>query len=100
MAAMTDTTAFLGNEKNYTTFTFNGVVLRFAAPYSLEYYTEVKLWDNGYLVVMAKYRHNEEPEEEYIDLTTVLKDLYFDPDAFLTPIKEVKISPPGRAALR
>ncbi len=88
---MTNTTAFLGNESNFTTFSFNGIVLRFAAPYSLEYYTKVILWDKGYLVVMAKYQHNEKPEEEYIDLVPVLKDLYFDPDSFLEPIKEVVI---------
>ena len=44
--------ATLSNEKNYTVFQFNGHIIRFTAPYSLEYYTEVKEWDNGYLVVM------------------------------------------------
>ena len=29
---------------------------------------DIKEWDNGYLVVMAKYKHNKKPEEEYIDL--------------------------------
>ena len=60
--------ATLSNEKNYTVFRFGNHVIRFAAPYSLEHYTEVKEWDNGYLVVMAKYKQNAEPEEEYIDL--------------------------------
>ena len=45
--------AVLSNEKNYTKFQFGNHVIRFVAPYSLEYYTEVKEWDNGYLVVMA-----------------------------------------------
>ena len=44
----------------------------FIAPYSLEYYTEVKEWDKGYLVIMAKYKHNKELEEEYIDLVPIL----------------------------
>lgn len=84
--------ATLSNEKNYTVFQFNGHIIRFTAPYSLEYYTEVKEWDKGYLVVMAKYKQNKEPEEEYIDLVPILQNLYFDPDKFLKPIKGVKIA--------
>lgn len=84
--------ATLSNEKNYTVFQFNGHIIRFTAPYSLEYYTEVKEWDNGYLVVMAKYKQNKEPEEEYIDLVPILQNLYFDADKFLKPIKGVKIA--------
>lgn len=84
--------ATLSNEKNYTVFQFNGHIIRFTAPYSLEYYTEVKEWDKGYLVVMAKYKQNKEPEEEYIDLVPILQNLYFDADKFLKPIKGVKIA--------
>ena len=84
--------ATLSNEKNYTVFQFNGHIIRFTAPYSLEYYTEVKEWDKGYLVVMAKYKQNKEPEEEYIDLVPILQNLYFDTDKFLKPIKVVKIA--------
>ena len=84
--------ATLSNEKNYTFFQFNGHIIRFTAPYSLEYYTEVKEWDKGYLVVMAKYKQNKEPEEEYIDLVPILQNLYFDADKFLKPIKGVKIA--------
>ena len=83
--------AFLSNEKNYTKFQFGDHVIRFVAPYSVEYYTEVKEWDNGYLVVMAKYKHNEKPEEEYIDLIPILKNLYFDAAEFCRQIKRVKI---------
>ena len=44
-------------------------------------------WDNGYLVVMAKYK--EMPEvEEYIDLIPILNMLYYDAETFLKPIKE------------
>lgn len=84
--------ATLSNEKNYTVFQFNGHIIRFTAPYSLEYYTEVKEWDKGYLVVMAKYKQNKEPEEEYIDLVPILQNLYFDTDKFLKTIKGVKIA--------
>ena len=66
-------------------------VIRFRAPYSLEHYTEVKEWNHGYIVAMAKYKQNDRPEEEYIDLIPVLKNLYFDPDTFLAPIKEVSV---------
>lgn len=40
---------------------------------------------------MAKYKHNEESEEEYIDLIPILKKLYIIPEEFLKPIKEVKV---------
>ena len=73
-------------------FQFGNHVIRFAAPYSLERYTAVKEWDNGYLVVMAKYKHNEKPEEEYIDLVPILENLYFDSKAFLAPIKKVRLA--------
>lgn len=83
--------ATLSNEKGYTVFKFENYRIRFKAPYSLERYISVKEWDNGYLVVMAKYKHNEECEEEYIDLIPILEDLYIVPEQFLKPIKEVKI---------
>jgi len=56
----------------------------------LERYTRVLEWDHGYLVVMAKYTGMGETEE-YIDLIPILKNLYFDVDEFLRPIKEVGI---------
>ena len=84
--------ALLSSEQDYTIFRYGNYTIRFKAPYSLERYTDVKEWDHGYIVAMAKYKHNEVPEEEYIDLIPVLKDLYFDADAFLDPIREVKVS--------
>lgn len=83
--------AVLSNDKNFTIFRYMNYVIRFKAPYSLERYTAVKEWDKGYLVVMAKYKHNEESEEEYIDLIPILKKLYIIPEEFLKPIKEVKV---------
>ena len=38
-------------------------VLKFVVPYSLERYESVVKWDDGYLVVMAKYTHNKDAEE-------------------------------------
>ncbi len=40
---------------------------------------------------MAKYHHNQEMEEEYIDLVPILEKLYIIPEIFLKPIKEVRI---------
>ena len=53
---------------------------------------DVVQWDDGYLVVLAKYSHNAEPEEEYIDLIPILKNLYIDIGSFLAPIQKVKVS--------
>lgn len=85
-------TAWLGNRNGYTVFRFGDRIVRFKAPSSLEHYTEIKEYDNGYLVVMAKYRHNDAPEEEYIDLVPILENLYFDADTFLSPIRKVCVS--------
>lgn len=82
--------AVLSNEKNFTVFKYGNRIIRFKAPYSLEKYTEIKEWDHGYLVVMAKYKHNKESEEEYIDLIPILENLYISPEEFLKEIK-VKI---------
>lgn len=83
--------ALLSNEKGFTVFEYGNYVIRFAAPYSLERYTSVRQWDHGYLVVMAKYKHNEQDEEEYIDLLPILKSLYIDENDFLNPIENVRI---------
>lgn len=89
-----DTTqeAILSSAGGFTAFSYGGYNIRFKAPYSLERYTDVLKWDNGYLVVLAKYSHNDEPEEEYIDLKPILAGLYIDSDAFLKPIKSVRIA--------
>ena len=83
--------ATLSNEKDYTIFKFNNYVIRFKTAYSLERYSSVKEWDHGYLVVMAKYRHNDADEEEYIDLVPILENLYIEADTFLDKIEEVRI---------
>ena len=88
----TDNHAVLSNRDGFTVFQFGNHTIRFRAPYSLERYTQVKKWDNGYIVVMAKYSHNAEPIEEYIDLVPILKDLFFDAEEFLSPINSVLIA--------
>lgn len=84
--------AILSSADGFTAFSFGGYHIRFRAPYSLERYLDVLKWDNGYLVVLTKYRHNAEPEEEYIDLKPILDGLYIDSTAFLKPIKSVRIA--------
>lgn len=83
--------ATLSNDKSFTVFEHDGLTIRFKSPYSLEKYTAIKNWDNGYLVVMAKYSHNNKSEEEYIDLLPILEDLYIEPEPFLKSVKEVRI---------
>lgn len=68
----------------------NNQVIRFATSAKLERYTRIVEWDKGYIVVMAKYENLNEVEE-YIDLVPILRDLYYDVDTFLEPIKEVRI---------
>ena len=83
--------AFLSNKDGFTVFQYGNYVIRFKAPYAVEKYREVKQWDDGYLVGMAKQRHKQEREEEYIDLVPILEKLYIIPEIFLKPIKEVRI---------
>ncbi len=83
--------AVLSNDNEFTIFAFEDRVIRFRSPYSLEFYTQIKEWDNGYIVVLAKYKHEKEPIEEYIDLEPILENLYINQELFLGPIKEVVI---------
>ena len=81
-------TATLGYQGKFAVFKYGDRVIRFKVPYSLEKFTDIKEWNNGYLVVMAKYK-NKEPEEDYIDIVPILENLYINPDIFLKPIKQV-----------
>ena len=82
--------AILTSEGEYTIFEFNSDRIKFATSKRLERYTKIIEWDHGYLVVNAKYKELDEVEE-YIDLIPTLKNLYYDVDEFLKPIKEVRI---------
>ena len=82
--------SLLCNSRNPRTSQTDNQRVRFITSDKLERYTKVVEWDNGYLVVMAKYK--EMPEvEEYIDLIPILDMLYYDTETFLKPIKEVRI---------
>ena len=82
--------AILSSVGEYTTFTYGGRTLTFMTSKDLDRYTEIKEWDNGYIVVVAKYKSKGE-DEDYIDLLPILENLYMDADAFLKPIKGVEI---------
>ena len=45
--------AYLSNDKDMIKFQYGDKIIRFRGAYSLERFTAVKEWDNGYLVVMA-----------------------------------------------
>lgn len=83
--------AILSNDSQYTIFKYGNTVIKFRSPYSLEYYSKINEWDDGYIVVMTKYKHSEKLIEEYIDLIPILENLYIDKNDFLRPIKEVVI---------
>lgn len=83
--------ALLSNKGDMTSFTFGNYNIRFRTPSRLKRYTEVKEWDNGYIVVMADY-DGIGITEEYIDLIPILENLHINSDTFLKPIKTVKIS--------
>ena len=86
-----DDVAVLSSFDKYTTFSHGGKKLTFRTCNGLERYTKVLLWDHGYLEVMAKYSHQKEEIEEYIDLDPILENLYMDKDMFLNGIKNVRI---------
>lgn len=82
--------AILSSDKQFTSFIFNGYNIRFKTSSKLKKYTRIVQWDNGYIVVMAKYEGIPEVEE-YIDLIPILENLYINPDEFLKPIQKVRI---------
>lgn len=82
--------AVLSNHRDMTSFRYGGYNIRFRTPSILKKYTEVKEWDNGYIVVMADYE-GIGLTEEYIDLVPILRNLYIDPEKFLLNIQTVKI---------
>lgn len=81
--------ALLSSSGDFSTFSFGGDVIRFATSPRLRNYLSVKRWDNGYLEVDADYGHGA--EEDYIDLVPILKNLYYDADRFLAPIRKVEV---------
>ena len=81
--------ATLSHEGKYTSFSFNGTVIRFRTSPRLERYVKVDKWDNGYMEVTARYGGRE--MEEYIDLLPILDNLCIPHESFLRPIKNVEV---------
>ena len=82
--------AVLSSEKDFTSFSYGGKVIRFRTSPRLRGYRSVKLWDHGYIEVIADYEGIGEIEE-YIDLLPILKNLHMDADKFLQPITKVSV---------
>lgn len=82
--------ALLSSDGDMTSFRYGNNNIRFRTPKRLKRYTEIKEWDNGYIVVMADYE-GLGLTEEYIDLQPILENLHINPETFLKPIKSVKI---------
>ena len=74
----------------YSIFTFRDKSIKFRTSTKLKRYLRVKEWDNGYLVVDVDYSTLGETEE-YVDITSILNNLYIDAQSFLKPIKGVVI---------
>lgn len=87
---MMTTEAVLSNQHNLTSFRCGNCNIRFRTPSILKRYTEIKEWNNGYIVVMADYE-GIGITEEYIDLMPILRNLYIAPEKFLSNIQTVKI---------
>lgn len=81
--------AYLSNQSGFTVFSYSNYVIRFLTSHHLVKYTKILEWDNGYLVVMAKYDNAQFEEEEYIDLIPILNNLYIDSETFLSGIERV-----------
>lgn len=81
--------ACLTNKSEYSYFSYGDKTIKFYTGKSLEKYTSIINWDNGYLVVNAK-NYNRDEEEDYIDLIPIMNNLYMD-TADLGEISEVKI---------
>ncbi|MCC8120082.1 MAG: hypothetical protein LIP09_15245 [Bacteroidales bacterium] len=83
-------TATLYNNGDMTIFKFGGQIIKFKTSKKLERYTEVKIWNHGFIEVMAQYK-GIGLVEEYIDLNSILENLYIDPETFLSPIEKVEV---------
>jgi hypothetical protein len=83
--------AYLTNDGSMSAFIYGDTSIRFKTSEHLERYIAVKNWDDGYIVVDAKYDFMPEPEEDYIDLVPILENLYMSPSKFFAPIKKVRV---------
>lgn len=85
-------TAYLSQnqQEGLACFEYDGRRIYFATAGKLEKFTKVLEWNNGYLVVRAKYEGHPD-EEDYIDLRPILDHLKIDRREFLESIRNVEI---------
>lgn len=83
-------TAYLYNEGNYTFFKVGREIVKFKTSPYLENYTEIKEYDDGYMVLMAQLSTIPEPDEDYFDMVGIFKELELD-TSVLSQISEVII---------
>lgn len=81
--------AKLRHEDEMTCFEYGGKRIRFLTSPRLTRYTAVLSFENGFVEVLAQY--GEKVEEEYIDLTSILENLYIDPGTFLAGVNKVEV---------
>ena len=82
--------AYLGCSGKYSVFAFNEYVIRFRTSSHLQKYSEIKHW--AWCLPLATAYYDTAGElEEYIDLIPMLRNLFIEPEVFLSPIKEVKL---------
>lgn len=91
MEKKVDNIAYLSNKNEYIFFSYAGKTVRFKGPYSLTKIEKVKEWDDGYIVVEARYNNQSQPVEDYIDLIPICDRLYIDVSKFIKPIKKVEV---------
>ena len=87
---MNEEMAKISVDGKYSVFTFRDKSIKFRTSTKLKKYLRVKEWDNGYLVVDVDYSTLGETEE-YVDITSILNNLYIDAQRFLKPIKGVQV---------
>ena len=85
-----DGIAQLSSKGEMSCFSFGGRNIRFRTSPRLSRYREVLSWDKGFIEVLAQY--GDKVEEEYIDLVSILENLYIDPKSYLASIKKVEVS--------
>lgn len=81
--------ATLSNVGNIVYFMYKDIVIRYKGPYSLQYFSKVNKYDNGYIEVLCKFTHASELIEDYIDFDNIATELYMD-TSFLSEINEVR----------
>ena len=83
-------TAYLYNDGDYTFFKVGREVVKFRTSPYLENYTEIKEYDDGYMVLMAQLSTLAAPDEDYMDIKGVFEELELD-TSILSQVSEVII---------